>query len=65
MCMPHTNIAEAEMVGERLRSEVERRMPFTISVGVAAASDADTPESRLKRADDLRRIVPRPADATA
>ncbi len=50
--MPHTNIAEAEMVGERLRSEVERRMPFTISVGVAAASDADTPESLFKRADD-------------
>jgi diguanylate cyclase len=50
--MPHTNIADAEMVGERLRSEVERRMPFTISIGVASASDADTPESLFKRADD-------------
>ena len=50
--MPHTDIPEAELVGERLRSEVERRMPFTICVGVAAASDADTPESLIKRADD-------------
>jgi diguanylate cyclase (GGDEF)-like protein len=50
--MPHTDIAEAELVGERLRSEVERRMPFAISGGVASASDADTPESLFKRADD-------------
>ena len=38
--MPQTDITGAEMLGERLRAEVERRMPFTVSVGVASANDS-------------------------
>jgi diguanylate cyclase len=49
--MPHTDIAGAEIVCERLRGEIERRMPFTVSVGVATAGAADTPQSLFKRAD--------------
>jgi diguanylate cyclase len=49
--MPHTDIAGAELLAERLRGEIERQMPFTASVGVASANDADTPESLFKRAD--------------
>jgi diguanylate cyclase len=49
--MPHTNITGAASLGERLRSEVERAMPFTISVGIASADDGDTPESLFNRAD--------------
>ena len=43
--MPQTDITGAATFGERLRLEVERGMPFTVSVGVASANDADTPES--------------------
>jgi diguanylate cyclase len=49
--MPHTDITGAETLGERLRADVERQMPFTVSVGVASADDDDTPESLFKRAD--------------
>ncbi len=49
--MPHTDIAGAETLGERLRAEIERRMPFTVSLGVASVGEADTPESLFKRAD--------------
>ncbi len=49
--MPQTDITGAAALGERLREEVERGMPFTVSVGVASASDADTLESLFKRAD--------------
>jgi diguanylate cyclase len=49
--MPHTDIAGAEILCERLRGEVERRMPFTVSTGMATASDADTPQSLVGRAD--------------
>ena len=49
--MPQTDITGAEIVGKRLRAEVEWGTPFTVSVGVASASDADTPESLFQRAD--------------
>lgn len=49
--MPQTDITGAATLGERLRLGVEQGMPFTISVGVASANDADTPESIFKRAD--------------
>jgi diguanylate cyclase len=49
--MPQTDISGATVVGKRLRSEVEWATPFTISVGVASASAADTPESLFKRVD--------------
>lgn len=49
--MPQTDMTGAATLGERLRLEVEQKMPFTISVGVASAKDADTSESVFKRAD--------------
>jgi diguanylate cyclase (GGDEF)-like protein len=49
--MPHTHLAGAGMLCERLRGVVEGQMPFTVSVGVASATGADTPESLFKRAD--------------
>ena len=49
--MPQTNLDAAAAVAQRLRSEVEWRTPMTISIGVASASDADTPESLFRRAD--------------
>lgn len=49
--MPQTDIAAAAMIGERLRAAVEWGMPLTVSIGVASADDADTPESLFQRAD--------------
>ena len=49
--MPQTDITGAATFGERLRLEVEQGLPFTISVGVASANEADTPESIFKRTD--------------
>ncbi len=49
--MPQTDPAGAGTLAERLRAKVEQEMPFTISVGVASANDADTPESLFHRAD--------------
>jgi diguanylate cyclase (GGDEF)-like protein len=49
--MPQTDLAGAGMLGERLRASVEQQMPFSISVGVASADRADTPESLFQRAD--------------
>jgi diguanylate cyclase (GGDEF)-like protein len=49
--MPQTDIVGAEAAGNRLRREVEWAMPFTVSIGVASANDADTPESLFQRAD--------------
>jgi diguanylate cyclase len=51
LVMPHTDLAGAEILCERLRVEIERRMPFTVSIGVASACNADTPERVFKRAD--------------
>ncbi|MFZ1933491.1 MAG: GGDEF domain-containing protein [Thermoguttaceae bacterium] len=49
--MPQTDITGASAVGQRLRSEVEWSTPLTVSIGVASASDADTPETLFRRAD--------------
>jgi diguanylate cyclase (GGDEF)-like protein len=49
--MPQTDIAGATTVGKRLRAEVEWGTPLTVSIGVAAAEVADTPESLFQRAD--------------
>ena len=49
--MPQTDPAGAGTLAERLRAKVEQELPFTISVGVASANDADTPESLFHRAD--------------
>jgi diguanylate cyclase len=49
--MPQTDLAGADVLGERLRAKVEREMPFTVSIGVASANDTDTPESLFQRAD--------------
>jgi diguanylate cyclase len=49
--MPQTDISGATTVGKRLRAEVEWATPFTVSIGVASAKDADTPESLFQRAD--------------
>ena len=38
-------------LAERLRGEVARTMPFSVSVGVATSGEADTPESLFQRAD--------------
>lgn len=49
--MPHTDLAGASMLTERLREEVEKRMAITVSGGVAAAHEGDTAESLLGHAD--------------
>ncbi len=49
--MPQTDVAGAAAVGQRLRAEVEWAMPLTVSIGVASATDDDTPESLFRRAD--------------
>jgi diguanylate cyclase len=51
MVMPQTELAGAGMLGERLRMKVKQDMPFTVSVGVTSANNADTPESLFHRAD--------------
>lgn len=59
--MPDTDLSFAYLVAERLRQSVadapfvlngeSARLPVTISIGVAASQDGDTPEVLLKRAD--------------
>lgn len=49
--MPHTNLAGGAVFAERVRQRVERELPVTVSVGVAAAGADDTAESLLDRAD--------------
>ena len=49
--MPETNSAAAAAAGQRLRAEVEGKMPMTVSIGLASATAADTPESLFRRAD--------------
>lgn len=62
LILPHTNLAEARIVGERLRSRVAdyafifggQRLPVTVSVGLAErtddAGDADTLIARADKA---------------
>ena len=49
--MPQTDPVGAASLAERLRAEIARTMPFSVSVGVATAGEADTPESLFQRAD--------------
>jgi diguanylate cyclase (GGDEF)-like protein len=49
--MPQTDLAGACILTERLRLEVASRMTITISGGVVAAEEKDTPESLLGHAD--------------
>ena len=49
--MPQTDLTGAAVLAERLRKKVEQGMPFTVTVGVASASFADTPKSLFQRAD--------------
>ena len=49
--MPHTDLHKAGMVADRLRERVGQTMPFSVSVGVASADAADTPEILFEKAD--------------
>jgi diguanylate cyclase (GGDEF)-like protein len=49
--MPRTDLAGAGVFAERSRAKVEADMPLTVSCGVAAALDGDTPDSLMARAD--------------
>jgi diguanylate cyclase (GGDEF)-like protein len=49
--MPQTDSEGAAAVGQRLRAAVEWQLPLTVSIGVASAINADTPESLFRRAD--------------
>jgi diguanylate cyclase (GGDEF)-like protein len=48
--LPETNEEGACVFGERLRARVQEQMPFTISVGLAAAGSIDTLSSLMDRA---------------
>jgi diguanylate cyclase len=50
--LPHTDLPGAELLGERLRAEIQQRMPFTVSVGLATANRSETAESLFHRADE-------------
>ncbi len=50
--MPQTDLVGGAALGQRLRTEVEQKMSFTVSVGVASACDTDTPETLFRRADE-------------
>jgi diguanylate cyclase len=49
--MPQTDLDGAGILADRLRQRVVEQMPFSVSVGVATAGEADTPESLFQRAD--------------
>lgn len=49
--MPHTDIAGARVFSERLRAQVEKQLVITVSGGVSAAQEGDTPETLIARAD--------------
>ena len=49
--MPQTPLSGACEFSDRLRQDVERNLPLTISGGVAAAVDGDNPQTLLARAD--------------
>jgi len=49
--MPNTDLESACVFSERLRAATEERMELTISGGVVLASDGDTRDSLLDRAD--------------
>jgi len=49
--MPETALAGGSMFAERLRMQIEKQMPISVSCGVAEALDGDTQDSLLARAD--------------
>ncbi|MEN6459011.1 MAG: GGDEF domain-containing protein [Thermoguttaceae bacterium] len=49
--MPQTDLAGACVFADRLRAEVAERLSVTVSGGVAAALECDTPETLLGRVD--------------
>ncbi len=49
--MPQTDLFGASVFAERLRCRIAESMPFTVSIGVATATDGDTQHSLLARAD--------------
>jgi diguanylate cyclase len=51
IAMPQTDLAGAAMLADRLRATIEQQMSFTVSIGVASATAADSPETLFHRAD--------------
>jgi diguanylate cyclase len=49
--MPRTDLDGAALFAERVRARVEQELSITVSGGVAAALDGDTPDSIMSRAD--------------
>jgi diguanylate cyclase (GGDEF)-like protein len=49
--MPQTDAEGAAILAERLRERVAETMPCTVSIGIASAHDADTPEELFEHAD--------------
>ncbi len=49
--MPYTDIEGACVFAERLREQVEKRLSITVSGGVTAVQEGDTPETLIARAD--------------
>jgi diguanylate cyclase (GGDEF)-like protein len=49
--MPQTPLTGAAIFAERLRRMIEETLPITISGGLSEASQSDTPQSLLSRAD--------------
>ena len=60
LLLPHADLGQAAIFGERVRSEVAaspveasgQSVPVTVSVGVACAKSGDPVEALLKRADE-------------
>jgi len=49
--MPHTTLEGASIFAERLRQTVQNTLPLTISGGLARATEKDSPQTLLSRAD--------------
>lgn len=49
--MPQTELEGACLFSERLRRTIEQRLGLTVSAGVAAALEGETPQQLLQRAD--------------
>jgi diguanylate cyclase len=49
--MPQTDLEGACVFAQRLREQVRKQLPITVSGGVSAAIPGDTPETLLARAD--------------
>lgn len=49
--MPETGLEDAVLFAERLRKELNKSLPVTVSTGVSMAVDGDNPQTLLARAD--------------